>query len=257
MGSYAPRHLKRTSSPLRGRSLALAASAAMIIPVLAATEASAAPIAKTAVAPAAVPAAKVAVGPTLSYGASGSAVRVLQTKLRAKGYKISVDGSFGPKTRAAVRSFQAKARVGVSGVVGAGTWRALGGYTAPAATSRSTSRPAAPSASGSKVLSIAYRYLGVPYRVGGNGPRSFDCSGLTSYVYRQLGVNLPRTARAQQAALPRTSSPRPGDLVFFGYPAYHVGIYVSPGRMIAAPHPGTVVRVQDIYVHPSGYGRVL
>ena len=250
MASYRPRHLQRSVSPLRGRGAALAASAAVLVPALAVTDqAAAAPVSvKTAVAPAAVAAATTTTGPTLRYGSYGSAVRILQSKLNAKGYRLVVDGSFGPKTRAAVRSFQAKARVGVSGIVGASTWRALGGYPKSAPPSRSSSR--------SSIVAIAYRYLGAPYVTGGSGPRVFDCSGLTSYVYRQVGISLPRTARAQQAAVPRTSNPVPGDLVFFGYPATHVGIYVSPGRMIASPRPGKVVQVQPIYQRPSGYGHV-
>ncbi|KYH44198.1 hypothetical protein AZH51_15615 [Branchiibius sp. NY16-3462-2] len=222
----------------------------MLVPALAVTDqAVAAPVsAKTAVAPAAVAAVATSTGPTLRYGSYGSAVRTLQSKLNAKGYRLVVDGAFGPKTRAAVRAFQAKARVGATGVVGASTWRALGGYPKAAAPSRSSSR--------SNIVSIAYRYLGAPYVHGGAGPRVFDCSGLTSYVYRQAGISLPRTARGQQAAVPRTSRPVPGDLVFFGYPATHVGIYVSPGRMIASPRPGKVVKVQPIYQRPSGYGQV-
>ena len=113
-----------------------------------------------------------------------------------------------------------------------------------------------PSGSGnSAVIAIAERYLGVPYILGGSSPSGFDCSGLTSYVYRQLGISLPRTAAAQQAAVPSVSTPQVGDLVFFGYPAYHVGIYAGNGMMIAAPHPGTVVKLQPIYQTPSGYGR--
>jgi cell wall-associated NlpC family hydrolase len=48
---------------------------------------------------------------------------------------------------------------------------------------------------------------------------------------------------------------QPGDLVFFGSPAYHVGIYIGGGRMIAAPHTGTVVQIQAVYGGVSGYGR--
>lgn len=107
----------------------------------------------------------------------------------------------------------------------------------------------------SAVIAIAERYLGVPYILGGSSPSGFDCSGLTSYVYRQLGISLPRTAAAQQASVPSVSTPQVGDLVFFGYPAYHVGIYAGNGMMIAAPHPGTVVKLQPIYQTPSGYGR--
>lgn len=250
MVSYRPRHLKRSVSPLRGRGAALAASAAVLVPAMAVTDqAAAAPVSvKAAVAPAAVSAATTATGPTLRYGSYGSAVRVLQSKLNAKGYRLVVDGAFGPKTRAAVRAFQAKSRIGATGVVTAATWRALGGYPKSAAPSRSSAR--------GSIVSVAYRYLGAPYVRGGSGPRVFDCSGLTSYVYRQVGISLPRTARGQQAAIPRTSHPVPGDLVFFGYPATHVGIYVSPGRMIASPRPGQVVKLQPIYQRPSGYGHV-
>lgn len=113
--------------------------------------------------------------------------------------------------------------------------------------------PAPKSASG--VIAIAERYVGVPYVYGGATPSGFDCSGFTSYVYRQLGIDLPRTAAAQQASVTRVSTPRPGDLVFFGSPAYHIGIYLGNGMMIAAPKPGDHVKIQAIYDTPSGYGR--
>ena len=51
------------------------------------------------------------------------------------------------------------------------------------------------------------------------------------------------------------SNPQPGDLVFFGYPAYHVGIYVSPGRIIDAQRTGTTIGYHSIWTTPSGYGR--
>ncbi|NUR79229.1 MAG: C40 family peptidase [Dermatophilaceae bacterium] len=124
--------------------------------------------------------------------------------------------------------------------------------------SRSTARVALdnakiPSASG--IVGIAQSFFGVPYVYGGSSPSGFDCSGFTSYVYRQAGISIPRTASAQQAAATRVSDPQPGDLVFFGSPAYHVGIYVSPGRMIDAQRPGTVIGNHSIWTAPSGYGR--
>jgi len=111
----------------------------------------------------------------------------------------------------------------------------------------------APSASG--IVGIAQSMFGVPYVYGGNSPSGFDCSGFTSWVYRQAGISIPRTASQQQASASRVSNPQPGDLVFFGYPAYHVGIYVSPGRMIDAQRPGTVIGYHSIWTTPSGYGR--
>jgi cell wall-associated NlpC family hydrolase len=106
----------------------------------------------------------------------------------------------------------------------------------------------------SGVVAIAQQYLGVPYVYGGSTPSGFDCSGFTMYCYAQLGIGLPHNAAAQQASVSAVSSPQPGDLVFFGYPAYHVGIYVGGGSMINAPHTGAVVSYGST-AGASGYGR--
>lgn len=132
------------------------------------------------------------------------------------------------------------------------TSRASRTSTRTATTTRTAPDPA-PSASG--IVGIAKSMFGVPYVYGGTTPNGFDCSGLTSYVYRQAGISIPRTASAQKAAATPVSSPRPGDLVFFGYPVYHVGIYVSPGTMIDAQRPGTTIGYHSIWTKPSGYGR--
>ena len=125
--------------------------------------------------------------------------------------------------------------------------------TASRSTTRTPLSDPAPSASG--IVGIAKSLFGIPYVYGGSTPSGFDCSGLTSYVYRQAGISIPRTASAQKAAATAVSSPRPGDLVFFGYPVYHVGIYVSPGTMIDAQRPGTTIGYHSIWTRPSGYGR--
>jgi cell wall-associated NlpC family hydrolase len=112
---------------------------------------------------------------------------------------------------------------------------------------------------GAQVVAIAMRYLGVPYVYGGASPRGFDCSGFTGYVYAQLGVALARSADGQYRSVTRIarSEAVPGDLVFYlsGGSAYHVGIYLGGNQMIAAPHSGTVVRVQDIYSANIAFGR--
>lgn len=108
--------------------------------------------------------------------------------------------------------------------------------------------PSAPSGNGSSVVSKAYAYLGVPYVWGGSSPSGFDCSGLTSYVYKQAGVSLPRTARAQQnfGTKVSLSALQAGDLVFWGSPAHHVGIYIGGGKYIHAPQTGDVVKVSTL-----------
>ena len=131
---------------------------------------------------------------------------------------------------------------------------------APNPAPRSVPVPANGSRGGAAVA-IAARYLGVPYRYGGSSPAGFDCSGLVLYVYRQLGINLPRTASAQYGATRRVSRSmaQPGDLVFFfsGGGISHVGIYIGNGMMIAAPHTGARVQQQSIYSANVGFGRVV
>ena len=102
-----------------------------------------------------------------------------------------------------------------------------------------TTKPAVSvsSASAQSVISIAKQYLGVPYRWGGSSPSGFDCSGFTSYVYKKVGISLPRTSSSQQnfGTKVSLSNVQPGDLVFQGKPAYHVGIYIGGGKYIHAP----------------------
>jgi cell wall-associated NlpC family hydrolase len=108
--------------------------------------------------------------------------------------------------------------------------------------------PAAPSGAGHpEAAAIAARYLGVPYRWGGASPAGFDCSGLVSYVYAQLGISLPHYTVAQwNATIPISRGQlQPGDLVFFDSLG-HVGIYIGGNQFIHAPHTGDVVRVSSL-----------
>jgi hypothetical protein len=115
------------------------------------------------------------------------------------------------------------------------------------------------------VVSEAYKYLGVPYQWGGTDPsKGLDCSGFTQLVYRNLGIDLPRTASQQATsgqAVASLADARPGDLVFFDYTSSrpgvdHVGIYIGNGQMIAAPQEGETVKVQDVGT-PTVIRRVL
>ncbi|MCX7970746.1 MAG: C40 family peptidase, partial [Negativicutes bacterium] len=92
---------------------------------------------------------------------------------------------------------------------------------------------------GSRVVTTAIQYIGVPYLFGGFTPDAFDCSGFVQYVFARLGVDLPRTADYQfECGLPVAKSAlRPGDVVFFTTyepGASHDGIYVGDGMFIAA-----------------------
>jgi hypothetical protein len=101
-------------------------------------------------------------------------------------------------------------------------------------------------ADGTAVVNSARQFQGVPYRWGGESPDGFDCSGLVQFVFARHGVSLPRVAADQARA--GTSVPvddlRPGDLVFFGRPVDHVGIYAGDSKMVVAPKTGDVVKIQ-------------
>ncbi|WPC40279.1 NlpC/P60 family protein [Clostridium sp. JS66] len=115
------------------------------------------------------------------------------------------------------------------------------------------------SSSASAVVAYASTFQGVPYEWGGNGPSSFDCTGFTCYVFAHFGISLERVADQQQQQgtyVPRGEL-QPGDLVFFGSPAHHVGIYVGDGCMIHAPHTGDVVKISPLHSDFSGGRRVL
>jgi len=101
---------------------------------------------------------------------------------------------------------------------------------------------------GAQVVSIAMGYLGVPYKWGGASPSSgFDCSGLTMYVFAQIGVALPHYAAAQYGLGRAVSKSElaPGDLVFFRGLG-HMGMYIGGGNFIHAPRTGDVVKISSI-----------
>ncbi len=107
------------------------------------------------------------------------------------------------------------------------------------------------SAQRANVLNYAEQFLGVPYVYGGSTPSGFDCSGFTSYVFKNTVGSIPRVAQAQFDATTRVSKDNllPGDLVFFGSSSYsisHVGIYVGNNQFIHAPYTGEVVKYDSL-----------
>jgi cell wall-associated NlpC family hydrolase len=125
------------------------------------------------------------------------------------------------------------------------------GINAPAATT--TVPVAAPGGStrGAQALDIARRFMGTPYRWGGETPATgFDCSGLMQYAFKQLGVDIPRVSQDQFRSgtpVPREAL-QPGDLVFFqrGGDVHHVGMYVGGNSFLHAPRSGDVVKVTSL-----------
>ncbi|MDD5447862.1 MAG: NlpC/P60 family protein [Actinomycetota bacterium] len=109
----------------------------------------------------------------------------------------------------------------------------------------------------SGLAQTAMRYLGVPYHWAGEGPGKcptgehricFDCSGLTMYVYKLHGYDLPHNAAAQfnRGIKIPLSQAKSGDLVFFGSPPYHCGMYLGGDLFVHAPGTGDVVKVSKL-----------
>lgn len=132
----------------------------------------------------------------------------------------------------------------------------VGSATAPRVVARASSSS---SAAGRGALAEAPNHQGKPYEYGATGPGSFDCSGLTGYLFAQQGAQLPRTSRDQYAASTKVDkgAEQPGDLIFtYGSNGiYHVGIYAGDGTMWAATKTGDVVRRQAMWTTQYYVGR--
>ncbi len=213
--------------------------------------------------------------PILKLNSHGHDVAVLQENLKRLKYNISnVSGDFDKETLEAVKDFQKKNKLNITGIVDRETWWAIkGGKPSVAVSSKKSSNAVTTGkkqASTSKVqsnsdsliwsdvssvpygrtfleakevpslLSTAKNYMGVPYVFGGDTPNEgFDCSGFLEYVFAKNGIGIPRTADEQYklGKWAKSSDLVPGDLVFFTTyepGASHCGIYLGNNNFIHA-----------------------
>lgn len=172
----------------------------------------------------------------LNVGSRGEAVTALQARLRDLGYTDSsnVTGYYGNITKAAVAEFQRASGLGADGIAGPVTRRAL--FSGNAVRKTAT-------ASAAKIADIALTQLGKPYVLGGNGPSSYDCSGLAYYAMINAGYSVSRQSAASYSEntawtkITGISSLQKGDLVFF-HPdtnyISHMGVYIGNGQFVHA-----------------------
>lgn len=264
--SYTPRGRHRaprrlTSAHVTRASAVTAASLGLIVSMTGGAQAapataavSAASTAVTALPTLSVPAH--ATTSTLRWGSRGGAVKSVQAVVGTK-----VDGIFGPKTHSAVKRWQSRHGLSANGIVGSSTTRhmglnsASGDRRASSSASRSSGRSGSSSSSG--VLGYAAQYTGIMYSWGGTSPSTgFDCSGYTQYVYAKVGIDLPRTAEAQRQATTPVSEPRPGDMVFWGAPAWHNAIYAGNGMIYDSGKAGIPSQKRKMFSGVTSYGRV-
>ncbi|MBW9151608.1 C40 family peptidase [Clostridium estertheticum] len=106
---------------------------------------------------------------------------------------------------------------------------------------------------GTNIVDYAKTFTGIPYKYGGTTTAGFDCSGFTMHVYNNFKVNLPRIASSQtsKGSVVSKSTLKKGDLVFFGNPVYHVGIYVGNGKFIHSPKTGSSIKIIDLKYMPN------
>lgn len=136
------------------------------------------------------------------------------------------------------------------------------GTTTPPSENNNTNSGNSPSS----VVDVALAQVGKAYVWGASGPNSFDCSGLTSYAYRQVGISIPHQSQSQLNLVRSKghlvydiSNLKAGDLVFWGYGGsadriYHVGIYIGGGRYVHASMPGVGVVTGTLYASGNYVG---
>ena len=184
----------------------------------------------------------VAQAATAREGDQGDRVLAVQLRLIDLGYNVpKATGEFDARTARAIMTYQKQARLNQTGVVDEITWHFLMDYGKGGNYGKKDV---------TRLLNIAMRFGGVPYVWGGETPAGFDCSGFVQYVFRQIGINLPRTADVQYELGRKVlqSELQPGDLVFFETyepGASHNGIYVGDGNFIGA-NSGTGVAVASL-----------
>jgi cell wall-associated NlpC family hydrolase len=198
-------------------------------------------------------------GSMLMVGLTSTSVTLLQQKLKVS----PVTGYYGTITEAAVEAFQRANSLEVDGQVGPLTWARIFGTAVsalPGGTTTTSTPTQAPTGKtvvrqaglGTRALALIKLQAGKPYLWGAAGPNSFDCSGLTQYVYKQLGIMLQRSADQQYRTTLHVpySQAQIGDLIFFydtaGY-VYHVGMYAGNGMMWDAPNSTSVVRYENVW----------
>lgn len=147
---------------------------------------------------------------------------------------------------------------GAAAIRGAGDAAAAAGSTGAAAAGEAAAGMVSATGVRGRVVAEARKHLGKRYVYGAKGPTSFDCSGLVQYVYeRAAGKSIPAPSQLQclRGRSVSEAAAQPGDLVCYGHPAWHIGIYLGGGQLLHAANPSKGVVVESVGWNGSRYYR--
>lgn len=179
----------------------------------------------------------------LKLGLRGNDVKALQNALKNLGHLVinNTTTYYGTMTRNAVISFQRSQGISVDGYAGPQTIKTINRVLSGGSSNTTPDRgDTARDRLTESIIKTAKKYLNprVPYVFGGSTPKGFDCSGYTQYVFREVGITIPRTTTGQATVGTKISKEnlQPGDLIIF-HDTYragpsHVGIYLGNNEFI-------------------------
>ena len=185
-----------------------------------------------------LPETALAASSPLKVGDKGWKVKVAQQKLNVIGINTEITGSFSANTEKALKDFQQKYKLKVTGLLDDATYQKV--------INAAFEKEGIRGVSGKEIITTAAKYKGVPYKFGGTTPKAFDCSGYVQYVFAQHKAKLPRMADAQclEGIFVLKKDLKEGDLVFFTTyepGASHVGIYAGKDKFWNASSHGVML----------------
>ena len=160
------------------------------------------------------------------------------------------------------RITELQSQLGIAPATSATATAANGTTFASALASANKGTTATSGVTGDQVVNAAKKYLGTPYVFGSTDPKKgLDCSSLVQRAFKDMGVEVPRLSWQQAKAGEKVEgglkNAKPGDILAFDSPVDHVAIYLGDNKMIAAPKPGDVVKIQSVYETPTHIRRVV
>jgi len=181
-------------------------------------------------------------------------VASLQRRLRVKGIRVSVTGTFDARTRAGVRILQRRLGLPATGTVDIALLQQIGVKVRSIAGTPGTPVVLPDPTPNAAAIPVAVSLLGIPYRAGGASPATgFDCSGFAMYVYARIGKSVPHYTVDIWNSFPRVPLHQlaPGDLIL-SEGLGHMGIYMGNGQYIHSPQTGDVVKISSLADRASG-----